>query len=178
MWNRVYAIPEHGKDLFVDSKTWNLKIDDATYAEHLTRLHIDSQELHRRLARRWTILAQLNAKGESYIDQALNAGSRPRSTEGLEFLKLSFQVDQPLLEALADFHRGMQQYYAAPADKTFRQNFQKALGEAMHAEELAAKAFPHPIDPVGGSQPYGPSEVEGIQTFSKLLVQAIEQRLQ
>jgi Glycosyl hydrolase family 20, domain 2 len=178
MWNRVYAIPEHAKDVGFDSKTWNGEIDDSVYATRLSRLHIDTQELHRRLARRWTIVAELNAKGASYIDEALSAAPRPSSMSGLEFLKTSFEVDQPLLEALADFHRGMQQYYAAPTDKKFRDDLQKALIEAKRAEQLSTKAFPHPIDPVDGSQPYGPPEIKGILTFSKLLVQTIEQRLQ
>lgn len=178
MWNRIYAIPEHGKDLAFDSKTWTREIDDTVYAPRLARLHIDKQELHRRLARRWTMLAELNARGARYIDDALHADPRPSSTQGLEFLKLSFAVDQPLLDALADFHRGLQQYYAAPTDKIFRQKLEKALSEAKQAEQLAAKAFPHPVDPVGGNQPYGPGEVEGIQSFSRLLVQSIEQRLQ
>jgi len=178
MWNRVYAVPERGKDLVFDSKTWSREIDDSTYAAHLAPLHIDPQELHRRLARRWAIMAELNAKGQHYIDQALESDPRPSSRLGLEFLKLKMQVDQPLLEALADFHRGMRQYYSVPTDSAFRQDLQKALSEAKRADELAAKAFPHPIDPVGGTQPYGPSEVEVIQAFSKLLVQSIEQRLQ
>jgi hypothetical protein len=97
---------------------------------------------------------------------------------GLQFLKVKFQVDHPVLEALADFHRGMQLYYAAPADKAFRQPLQRALNEAREAQELAAKAFPHPIDPIGGIQPYGPGEIAAIQTFSRLLVETINGRLQ
>jgi hypothetical protein len=177
MWNRVYATPAHGKDLAVDSKTWNLKIDDSAYAQDLARLHIDTQELHRRLARHWEILAELNAKGAHDIDQALNVGPRPSSTPGLEFLKISFLVDQPLLEALADFHRGMRLDYGAPTNKAGREDLQKALREAKQAEDLAVKAFPHPIDPVG-NQLYNPSEVQAMRTFSKLLVQSIDQQLQ
>ena len=177
MWNRVYAVPERGKDLLFDSKTWNQEIDDRIYAAYLAPLHIDAQELHRRLARRWVIMAQLNDKGQQYVDQALKEDPRPSSRPGLEFLKLKMEVDQPLLEALANFHHGMRRYYSAPTDNAFREDLRKALSDAKQAEQLSAKAFPHPIDPVGGSQPYGPSEVEGIQTFSKLLVQSIEKWL-
>ncbi len=178
MWNRVYAVPERARDLVFDSKTWNGEIDDRIYATRLAPIHIDAQELHRRLARRWAMMAELNSKGQNYIDQALKADPLPGSKPGLEFLKLKMQVDQPLLEALADFHQGMRRHYAAPKDGAFREDLRKALSEAKQADESAARAFPHPIDPVGGSQPYGPSEVEGIQTFSKLLVQSIERQLQ
>jgi hypothetical protein len=178
MWNRVYAIPEHGRDLAIDSKTWTQTIDDKYYSGQLAKLHIDTQELHRRLTRRWTILAELNTNGARDIDQALNADPLPRSIPGLQFLKVKCQVDHPLLEALADFHRGMQLYYAAPEDKAFRQPLQRALNEAKEAQELAAKAFPHPIDPIGGTQPYGPGEIAAIQTFSRLLVETINRRLQ
>lgn len=168
MWDRVYALPEHWRDLAVDSKTWTRHITDPTYVKALSQLHINAQELHRRLARHWTILRDLNAKGAKYVNAALQAEPRPESVDGLEFLRTSFRVDQPLLAALSDFHRGMEQYHSSSGNKRqMNQNFQKALKEARQAAELARGEFPHPIDPNGG-------EVGELRRFSQLLVKSIE----
>jgi Glycosyl hydrolase family 20, domain 2 len=168
MWDRAYSVPEYWRDLDVDSKTWSPKITDARYAADLAKLHIDAGELHRRLARQWEVLAQLNEKGAHDIDQALQAAPLPDSMASLEFLKVSFRVDQPLLEALTDFHRGMQASMESPAaGAAAKEDFQKALASAKKARDLALQEFPHPIDPNGG-------EVGAIRDYSARLVQSIE----
>ena len=103
--------------------------------------------------------------------RALVAEPRPASVPGLEFLKASFYVDQPLLEALAHFHRGMEVYLAQPQNNTAAQaQFHKALNGANKSHDLALKAFPHPIDPVGG-------EVGAIRDYSAQLIQSTEAML-
>lgn len=172
MWDRVYAIPEHWRDLSVDSKTWTLHITDPTYTRAWSRLHISAQELQRRLERHWAILAELNAEGAKQINQALEAEPRPESVEGLQFLKESFHVDQPLLESLAAFHHGIAQRLSHSDDEsTAERDFQTALAKARLAEERAARSFPRPIDPEGG-------EVGSLRAFSRLLVRCIERQLE
>jgi hypothetical protein len=167
MWDRAYALPEHWRDLAVDSKTWTRDITDPTYRKALSRLKISVQELHRRLARHWTILAELNTVGAKYVDEALEADPRPESIDGLRFLKTSFRVDQPLLNALSMFHRGIEQYHSTSRDKGLpAQNFGSALDEGRKAAELARLAFPDPIDPNG-------CEVGTLRHSSQLLVQSI-----
>ncbi len=167
-FNRAYATPEHWKDLALDSKTWGLTISNETYAAEFASLKIERKELHRRLARRWSILADLNARGAKDVDKALRADPRPSCVEDLQFLATVFQVDQRLMEALVDFHRGMERHFASPQDaKEARGHFQKALTEAKQAQEQAENAFPHPIDPAGG-------EVGIVRTHSARLVRAIE----
>jgi hypothetical protein len=170
-FNRAYAVPEHWKDLALDSKTWGVTISNATYAADFTSLNIDRQELHRRLARRWTILANLNARGAQDVEEALRSAPRPDSVEDLQFLATILQVDQTLMGALVDFHHGMQKYFASPQDaRQAREDFQKALAEATQARDQAEKAFPHPIDPSGG-------EVGIVRTHSTRLVEAIQSML-
>ena len=170
-FNRAYAIPEHWRDLALDSMTWGATISNPTYVTHFARLGIDRKELHRRMARRWSILAELNARGARDVDEALRANPRPSAVEDLQFLATIFQVDHALMDALVDFHHGMQSYFASPQDATeARTYFQKALGEAQEARDRAAGAFPHPIDPSGG-------EVGILRTDTARLVEAIKEML-
>lgn len=170
-WNRAYAIPRHWRDLAVDSSTWSPSITDEAYLKALGGLNLSPEELHRRLARYWAILAQLNSKGSDDVARALKSDPRSDSVKDMEFLEASFRVDQPLLEALADFHQAMTQYLATPRNRSgARQRFSRALVEAKRANELAMKAFPHPTDPVGG-------EVGALQHFSGQLVQSIQKIL-
>src|SRR5262249_39839497 len=113
-------------------------------------------------------LAELNAKGMRYVDEALRSDPRPGSIEDPRFLMTMFQVHQPLIEALADFHAGMEKYLSSPPDTArVRESFRRALVQAARAQEAAEKAFPNPIDPSGG-------EVGIIRTHSLLLVEAIK----
>ena len=166
-FNRAYATPVHWRDLALDSKSWGLNISNETYAAEFAGLQIDRKELHRRLARRWSVLADLNARGTKYVNQALGEDPRPSCVEDLRFVMTMFQVHQPLMDALVDFHKGMEKYFTSPSDaKEARGIFQRALAEAEHAKEVAEKALPHPIDPTGG-------EVGIVRTHSTRLVEAI-----
>ena len=172
MWDRAYAVPEHWRDLAVDSNTWMLDIDNRGYATQVARLHITTRELHRRLARHWAILAELNAEGARDIQQAISADPRQSSAQGLRFLQASFRVDQPLLEAVADFHRGMEASLSSPPNKDLEMRaFRKALAEARESHALAIRAFPTPIDPVG-------AEVGAVRSYSGRLIRSIGERLQ
>jgi hypothetical protein len=170
-FNRAYATPEHWKDLALDSKTWGLTISNETYARDVASLQIDLKELHRRLAHRWSVLAELNARGARDVGEALRSHPRPGCVKDLEFLMTIFQVDQPLMDALVDFHKGMEQYFVSPPGvKEAGGYFHQALAAAKQAQERAERAFPQPIDPTGG-------EVGIIRTDSARLVQAIEAML-
>ena len=167
-FNSAVATPVHWRDLALDSKTWGTTISNETYAEEVKSLQISPKELHRRLARRWNTLAELNAKGMRYVDEALRSDARPGSIEDLRFLMTMFQVHQPLIESLVDFHTGMEKYLSSPADTAkARESFRRALVQATRAQEAAEKAFPNPIDPSGG-------EVGIIRTHSPRLVEAIK----
>lgn len=171
MWNRVYAVPEYWRDLLWDSKTWQPRITDLRYKEAMGRLGLSPQELHRRLTLYWTTLYKLNMQGAKDISEALSANPRSSSVDGLRFLKTSFEVTQPLLVALVDFHRGMEQYLVpASGNDTARSEFEKALNEAQFSKKLAIQAFPDPIDPAGG-------EVGAIRDYSNRLIEALESML-
>jgi hypothetical protein len=166
-FNRAYAVPEHWKDLALDSATWGPAITDITYATEFANLKVDRQELHRRLARRWSILAELNARAAKDVQDALNAGPRTTSIEDLQFLTMILQVDQTLMGALIDFHQGLRDYFASPQNAAqARSDFGKALVEATQARDMAEATFPQPIDPSGG-------EVGILRTHSARLVEAI-----
>jgi hypothetical protein len=167
-WNRAYAVPSHWRHLALDSKTWGLEIKDRTYLGEVARLKIDSTELHRRLARRWRIVAGLNSKGAEYITKALAADPLAGSAEDLHFLQTSFRGYQPLTQALAELHEALQEYSSGQKDSPrTREKFGTALRKAEEAQQLAGEAFPHPIDPVGG-------EVGAIRRYSAQLVQSIQ----
>lgn len=166
-FDRAYAIPEHWRDLALDSKTWGVKLRNATYAAEFARLRIDRRELHRRLAHRWSVMASLNAQGARDVEEALRSNPRPGSVQDLQFLATILQVDRVLIDALVDFHNGMERYFASPQDANeARARFRRALSEAKQAQTRAAEAFPEPIDPTGG-------EVGTIRTDTVGLVDAI-----
>ena len=171
VWDRAYAIPKHWRDLALDSQTWNAEITNERYGKEMARLKLTPREVHRRLVRRWTVLGELNARGAEDVEKALRADPRPNCIEDLKFLKTSFEVDQPLMQALADFHRAMEKYLAPPQSGAgATQDFQKAWDEAKRAHELAVKAFGPPIDPAGG-------EVGAIRNYSGRLTEAIQNML-
>jgi len=167
-WNRMYALPSQWRRLALDSKTWGPEITNERYATVLARMNISSQELHRRLARRWSIGADLNRKGAAYMQKALAAGPLVESIEDLRFLETCFRVSQPLMESLADYHMGLEAHFANPRDaEEARARFTSAYAKAKDAQKAAAQAFPHPIDPVGG-------DVGAIRRYTDMLMVSIE----
>ena len=168
-WNRAYAAPTHWRHLSADSKTWSREITNAAYARAAAGLKIERRELHRRLARRWRIVAGLNARGEQFVKKALAFNPLPKSLDDLHFLQTSFRVYQPFTEALAEFHGGLEQYFSTAKDNArIKRDFEQALEKARQAQALAARAFPLPVDSMGG-------EVGLIRTYSTRLVEAIEE---
>jgi hypothetical protein len=149
-WNRVHLPPTHWRDLALDSKTWDTQFDNERYLAAYLPLKIDRRELHRRLARRWHLVAGLNKTGAHFIALALAAGPSPESRDDLVFLQQSFRVYQPFTEALADFHTAFQGFLAADDPRTVAARFASAEAKGQQARTLAAQAFPHPVDPSGG----------------------------
>jgi hypothetical protein len=168
-WDHVYAVPRHFRNLVLDSNTWSSEITNERFVRHMNRLKLTPEEVHHRLARRWSIIGEVSARGAKDVEKALRADPRPSCIEDLQFLMTNFHVDQPLIEALIDFHRGMERRLASPPDAAgAAQDFQNALREAEQAKGLAAQAYPQPIDPTGGG------EVGAIRTYSSRLADAIK----
>jgi hypothetical protein len=164
-WDRIYAVPAHWRHLVQDSHTWGKRIEDETFAAAVARMKLSRAELHRRLARRWRLLSGLNAKAAKIVGSALQAGPLPAAREDLEFLSTLLTAYQPICDALAEFHAGMQATFTpgqAPPQ------FDRAAVLARDAARAAAESFPQPIDPVGG-------EVGGLRNFSARLVAAISE---
>ena len=166
-WNRAYAAPMHWRRLALDAKTWGKEISNEAYARSFENLKIDREELHRRLARRWGIAAAMNRKGAGFVERALTGDPRPDSVEDLRFLQTSFRVCQPLIESLEQFHSALRQHFAGKADPASRKALASALSRAKEAQELAAQAFPKPIDPIGG-------EVGALRKSANRLVESIQ----
>jgi hypothetical protein len=167
-WNRAYALPSHWRHLALDSKTWTEEISNERYAERFARMGIDRKELHRRLARRWRIGADLNQKAAAYVKDALAANPLPESIDDLRFLETSLRVWQPMIDSLEKYHTGLEGYFSSPKDVARAQAwFRTASAKAKEAQEAAAQAFPHPVDPLGG-------DVGAVRHYIDLLVRAIE----
>jgi len=166
-WNRAYAMPQHWRHLALDSKTWGKEITNETYATGVAWLKISREELHRRLAHRWSIGAEMNQKGSAFIARALDSGPLSESVDDLRFLQTSFRVCQPLLEALEQFHSALRLRFAGRNGPEQTAALKVALAKAKEAQRLAAEAFPHPIDPVG-------AEVGSLRKTTVRLVQSIE----
>src|SRR5262249_42413824 len=103
--------------------------------------------LHRRLARRWHICAELNQRGGAQVRKAIEAGPLTQAREDLLFLTRLLAAYQPLMEALAEYHTGR---YARLKSTEATGNFKRASALAAEAERLARSSFPQPVDPVGG----------------------------
>lgn len=160
VWNRAYAASPHWRHLQLDSESWKCEVNiksEPSRAEH-----------HRRRARRWRILSELNSKGARYITRALGANPKPDSVEDLQFLLKRFAVYTPLLKALATYHEGLALQCSDPVKASGAKDlFEQALTTAQEAERMAARSFPQPVDPIG-------SEVGAIRTYSQKLVAAIQ----
>jgi hypothetical protein len=128
-------------------------------------MKIDRKELHRRLARRWRISAELNQKGAAYVRRALEAHPREDTIEDLQFLDTSFRVLEPLMEALAEYHSGLVGYFSSSSDEA-KARLDAALAKAAEAQTAEAAAFPHIVDPVGG-------DVGAVRHYTGMLIKAI-----
>jgi hypothetical protein len=171
VWDRAYAIPKHWRDLALDAQTWTPEITNERYVKEMSLLGLTPREVHHRLARRWTVLSELNARGARDVEAALAADPRRSCVEDLKFLKTLFSVDQPLMSALGDFHRGMEKYMGSPQEADdAAPDFRKALEKAKQAHELAMQAFGPPVDPAGG-------ETGAVQNYSGRLIDAIRDML-
>jgi hypothetical protein len=162
-WDRMFASSSYWRQLVQDSKTWNGGVDDESFANAVERSKLAPVELHRRLAHRWRTASELNRKASAYLQQALAAQPLPQSVEDLEFQRTLRGVYQPLIDSLALFHDAWTARLAgkaAPSQST-------ALRLATNARDMVQKAFPEPIDPVGG-------EVGALRNLSVKLVEAIE----
>jgi hypothetical protein len=166
-WNRAYAPPQHWRHLALDSKTWDKEISNEAYASGVENLKISREELHRRLAHRWSVAAEMNRKGAAFVDRALAAEPLPESVDDLHFLQTSFRVGQPLIDSLAEFHSALQQHFSGRDGAQGRAALESARAKAKRAQELAAQAFPQPLDPIG-------AEVGSLRKSTQRLVQAIE----
>ena len=163
VWNRAYAASPHWRHLQLDSESWKSEVNIKSESSRA--------ENHRRRARRWRILSELNNKGAQYITRALNANPKPDSVEDLQFLQQRFAVYAPLLKALATYHEGLTLQYSGPVKPSAAKRlFEQALATAKEAERLAVKSFPQPVDPIG-------SEVGATRTYSEKLVVAIQTAL-
>lgn len=167
MWNTVHAAPSHWRDLALDSKTWGAEITNEAYSQGVETLKLTPQELHRRLAHRWRIEAQLNAKGTELVNRALASQPLPESVSDLLFLKTSLQVYQPLIKSLEEFHAALCLHFSGMNGRHLENDLEEALSHAKAARRLAAQSFPHPIDPVG-------SEVGSLDRDTVSLVSSME----
>ena len=82
--------------------------------------------------------------------------------DDLVFLRTLRDVYQPLMDALALYHDALQSRLSGKPAKSQR----ATLALAERAKKMARKAFPEPIDPVGG-------EVGALRKLSAKLVDAI-----
>ena len=161
-WDRAFAASSHWRQLIQDSKTWSGGIDDESYGAAIDRMKMPLPELHRRLARRWKIASDLNRKGSAYLKQALASKPRHESVEDLEFLQTLREIYQPLMDSLELYHTAL--YSKLSGKPAESQRSAQMLAE--RARDMAAKAFPNPIDPVGG-------EVGALRKLSAQLVESI-----
>ena len=166
-WNHAYAIPEHWRHLALDSKSWGAEITNEAYVSSIEALKIGREELHRRQAHRWGIAAEMNRKGAAYIDRALASSPLPQSVDDLRFLRTSFRVYQPMLEALERFHTALQLHFAGKDAAGVRSALKTALAKADEARRLADQNFPQPLDPLGG-------EVGVLRRHAQRLVESIQ----
>ncbi|MCW5977924.1 MAG: hypothetical protein KIT09_07590 [Bryobacteraceae bacterium] len=150
-WNRLNVLPSHWRHLALDSKTWGAEMNNEAYKRGFSRLKIDRPELHRRLARRWQLGAELNAKGAKYVERALAAGADSDAVEDLKFLKSLFDVYQPLTEGLAAYHAALRARFSGSTPSgSVNASLDAAAAKAQQAREAARRAFPRPLDPAGG----------------------------
>ena len=93
---------------------------------------------------------------------ALHANPKPESAEDLRFLGTLFDAYQPLLDALRDIYV----VRAQPGRAGMREALESARRHALQADELAARTFPEPVDPVMG-------EIRSLRTYPRRLADAM-----
>jgi hypothetical protein len=162
VWNYVTAIPAYWNYLMIDSHTWGSDLDE-NYQKWLSGFALSSQEVHRRLSRRWSLAAELNASGAKEVQAAQRAQPRQDTLEDLQFLEKLFTTNQPLLEALRDYHAARARPDASETSDLVR----SALQNARRAGDLAEKNFRDPVDPLMG-------EIRSLRVYPARLADAIE----
>jgi hypothetical protein len=166
-FNRAVPTPSHWRHLALDAKTWGAEVTNEAYVRGMKALGIDRQELHRRLERRWGILAGLNRKGAGFLDRALASDPKQEAIEDLRFLETSFRVYQPLIDALEQFHGALRLRFAGQDPGKRQSALKTALASARQAQKMADESFPQPIDPIG-------AEVGSLRRHARRLVESIE----
>jgi hypothetical protein len=162
IWNYVTAVPSYWYHLMIDSHTWG-SVPDDHYQGWLKGFGLTAPEVHRRLARRWRLAAELNAGGGERVKAALRAGPNPDAVEDLQYLSSLVEVYQPLIESLRDYHEARSNPTAVQAAALLH----TALKGSRAAEALAARSFPDPVDPAMG-------EIRSLRTYPQQLAAAIE----
>jgi hypothetical protein len=161
-WNYLTAIPERWNHLLVDEMTWGAEPTER-YRNWAKPFDLSLPELHARLARRWRLGAELNARGAVRVRAALAASPNPDAVPDLEHLLALFAVNEPLLAALRDYH-------AARAERAPAQTpdlLKSARAAALEAERLARERFPKPVDAAM-------TEVRALPVFAQKLAAAID----
>jgi hypothetical protein len=115
------------------------------------------------LSRRWSLAAELNASGAKEVQAAQRAQPRQDTLEDLQFLEKLFTTNQPLLEALRDYHAARARPDASETSDLVR----SALQNARRAGDLAEKNFRDPVDPLMG-------EIRSLRVYPARLADAIE----
>jgi hypothetical protein len=161
-WNYLTAIPSYWNHLLLDSLTWQAEPAER-YQAWMQGFSLDTKELHRRLARRWQLSVDLNARGARRIQAALAASPSRDAVTDLEFLAALFRAYQPLLEAIRDYH-------AVRAGQSDRALLQVAKKNARATGELAERLFPKPVDPALG-------EIRSLRHYAGKLAEVIQSEM-
>lgn len=161
-WNYLTAIPERWNHLLVDEMTWGDQLTER-YQGWAKPFNLTLPDLHGRLARRWRLAGELNARGAKRIKAALTASPHPASVDDLQFLTALFSVNEPLLAALRDYHAARSRISPAEAKELLA----SARSRALQAERLALELFPKPVDAAM-------TEVRSLPMFARKLADAIE----
>ncbi len=128
---------------------------------------MDSQnhrrDIHRRLAHRWRIAADLNQKGTTLLERALAANPSTALRQHLEFQNRTVHAYQPLMQALTEYHSARYAQYTGGNPKA---ELQRAARFAAGADRLARVSFPNPLDPAG-------SEIGTLPALAPRLIEAV-----
>jgi hypothetical protein len=162
LWEYATALPSYWYYLNLDAHTWAGEPDER-YSASLKGFELSTAELHRRLAHRWRVAADLNARGAERVRSALATGPKQDTIEDLQFLDSLFRAYQPLLRALGDYHAVLADPSAAGVTALLR----SAVAGAKTADMLAAKSFPEPVDPSMG-------EIRSLRQYPQQLAAAVE----
>src|SRR4051794_28241781 len=131
-WNYLTAIPEQWNHLLVDEMTWAAEPTER-YRAWAKPFNLTLPDLHSRLARRWSIAAELNERGVRRVEAAVAASPNPDSVADLHHLLALFSADKPLLAALRDYHAARSKRTPVEA----KQLLHSARTHALEAERRA-----------------------------------------